>query len=133
MTTSLDINTSIKTVAAEFTRQLALLRTRAGRTDTFDEDKLVLSVTVRREKVSFDLSYACGYGNNVRGATLAELMREVARRAGFDDKQEGEMQAAGEALRALPGPGVSGASVTSEPARGFLADQPLRTVDDIPF
>ena len=100
----MDIDIAITDVAAEFAQRLQVLRQRSGRSESYSEDKITLSVTVKCEKVEFNLSYSQGYSGNVKAATLDELLREVARRAGFDDREEGQLQAAGEALRALPAP-----------------------------
>lgn len=107
------IDTAITQVAQEFTRQLTLLRSRLS--DTYGEHHLALHVAVGHEKVTFSLNYSRGYFSGkgeVQAASLALLVDEVWRRAGFDDKQAGVLQATSDALRALPKP--DGETITDD-------------------
>jgi hypothetical protein len=132
-----DINTAITSVATEFARQLQLLRSRCDRTDHYSDDKLELNVTVAHgNKVTFELAYGTGYGaaSAVKAATLDALMTEVFRRAGFDDRQAGALQAAGDAMLALPSP--SPVIEARAAPGGFVADNPefkTDAADDIQF
>lgn len=99
-----DINGTIREVAQEFAKDLQVLRAKMARQSSFQEDVLTLRVAVKHEEVQFELSYSQGYGSPVKASTLGALLDEVYRRAGFDDREAGRLQAQGEALRALPPP-----------------------------
>lgn len=95
------IDAAIKFVAETFAQELQKLRDR--RTDrNYQPDALILRVEVG-EKGGMSIEHAHGYGNNVRAADLGTLLDEIYRRAGFDDREAGKLQAMGDRLLALPG------------------------------
>lgn len=98
---SISIDTACQLVAKHFATELAKFRVNSGRDSSWSNDHLTLHVDVG-SKIEFWLEY---YGStSVKAAKIGPLMDEVYRRAGFDDKQAGVMQAESDALMALPGP-----------------------------
>lgn len=99
----ISIDTACQLVAQHFAAELAKFRAKSGRSSNqWSTDHLTLYVDVS-DKVEFRIEYS---GNtHVRAAKLGPLMDEVYRRAGFDDRQAGQLQAESDALMALPRPG----------------------------
>ena len=96
------VETDILRVANAFYHEIAKLRTRLDR--KYGEDTITLIVGVNDGKPRVELKCSIGYGNDVRAATLGALMDEVYRRQGFNDREDGRLQAASDALVALPKP-----------------------------
>jgi len=100
----ISIDTAVKLVADHFAAEVSKFRAKSGRSGHWQTDHITLHVDVS-EKVEFRLEYSGA--QEVRAATLGALMDEVYRRAGFDDREAGRLQAASEGLLSLPAPEAS--------------------------
>src|SRR6266704_3318998 len=94
------VETDIMRVANAFYHEIAKLRTKLNR--RYGTDTITLIVSIESDKPRVELQCSIGYGNDVRAATLGALMDEVYHRQGFNDREGGRMQAASDALLALP-------------------------------
>jgi hypothetical protein len=91
------IDDSIITVAQAFAAELQKIRElRQGR-DNYQEDVLFLRVSVG-EKGGMSIEHTHGYGNSIRAADFGTLLDEIYRRAGFDEREAGRLQAASATL-----------------------------------
>jgi hypothetical protein len=91
-------------VAEMFAQELSKLHTQMDWAD-YKESTLNLSVEFKHGKARAEVRFSQGYGSvSVNGASLAEVMAEVRRRLNYNDKAEGQISEASEALIALPAP-----------------------------
>lgn len=91
----------INEVVKEFVRELAKFQARTNPPD-WHCDELILKVAMCRGKAGVEIKFD---GNvTVKGVDLGKVMDEVYRRVGYNEKTEGEIQAASQALLGLPAP-----------------------------
>jgi hypothetical protein len=121
------IDDAIKVVAEAFAEELQRLRMKGDRDNGYGEDKLELTVTRDNGKNTFELAYARGYGNNVKGSDIGVLMYEVYRREGFDEREIGRLEEASRALAALP---RTDENVDEDAGK---IEGPLAAEDEIPY
>lgn len=94
------IDDAIRTVAERFAQELQQLRERRQPRQNYSADTLSLIVSVG-DKGGMSIEHTHGYGNAVRAADLGTLIDEIYRRAGFDEREAGRLQAAGVTLLPL--------------------------------
>lgn len=101
-----EIDQAVLALSQTFAQELAKFRSRLGRTDSWSSDELRLVVSCSAsEQASVRLEFS--EHQHCQGATLNGLLDEVYRRAGFDDREAGRLQAASAALLGLPAPDAS--------------------------
>jgi hypothetical protein len=105
MMMSHEIDSAIAAVAQAFATELQKLRERRtpqraggiGIGSNYQEDVFCLRVSVG-QKGGMSIEHTHGYGSEVRAADFGTLLDEIYRRAGFDEREAGRLQAASATL-----------------------------------
>lgn len=101
-----EIDSLIRRVVESFAAELSNIRAKSGqRLGSYGTSQFTLEVSIGQgETCGMSVKFEQGYGNNVKAATYESCLREVYRRAGFDEQEEGLLREASSALVTLPVP-----------------------------